>query len=93
MYNINGKVYTDATFIDEMVHNLKIILGGIVIKNSEVADANETEESISQSDIYLSIIRGNKKFELFNYTDPNSISHICMLMNLMNLMTLMNSCE
>ena len=68
MYNINGKVYTDASFVDEIVHNLKIILSGIVIKNSEIADANETEESIRQSDIYLSIIRGNRKFELFDYT-------------------------
>ena len=68
MYDINGKVYTDATFVDEMVYNIKIILGGIVVKNSETADINETEDSIRQSDIYLSIIRGNRKFELFDYT-------------------------
>ena len=68
MYDINGKVYTDVTFVDEMVHNIKLILNGIVIKNSELADTNETEESIRLSDIYLSIKRGTKTFELFDYT-------------------------
>ena len=68
MYDINGKVYTDSSFVDEIVHNAKLILNGIVVKNSEIADANETEESIFNSDIYVSIKRGNRKFELFNYT-------------------------
>ena len=68
MYDINGKVYTDASFVDEIVHNAKLILNGIVVKKSEVADASETEESIRQSDIYVSIKRGNRKFELLNYT-------------------------
>ena len=68
MYNINGKVYTDATFIDEIVHNSKLIMNGIVVKNSELADNNETEESIRLSDIYISIKKGNRVFELFDYT-------------------------
>ena len=68
MYDINGKVYTDSPFVDEIVHNAKLILNGIVIKNSEIADASETEESIRESDIYVSIKRGNRKFELLNYT-------------------------
>ena len=68
MYDINGKVYTDASFVDEIVHNAKLILNGIVIKNEELANSNETEESIRLSDIYISIIKGNKNFEIFDYT-------------------------
>ena len=75
MYNINGKVYTDATFVDEIVHNIKLILDGIVIKNQEIADANETEESIQQSDIYIALKKGNKNFNLFQY-DRELLSQI-----------------
>ena len=66
-YNINGKIYTENPMVDEMVHNAKLIMNDIVLKDSDRADECETEESIRDSDLYVSICGGSACFEMFYY--------------------------
>ena len=60
-YSIGGKIYTDHALMDEVVHSTKIILNSIVLKNSKLADLNETEESVAESDILLAIDNGSAR--------------------------------
>jgi hypothetical protein len=52
-YTVNGKVYTDHALMDEIVYNCKIILDGIVLKNSKLANYCETDKSFKMSDIFI----------------------------------------
>lgn len=52
-YTVNGKVYTDHALMDEIVYNCKIILDGIVLKNSKLANYYETDESFKMSDLFV----------------------------------------
>ena len=67
-YTVNSKVYTDHALMDEIVHNCKIILEGIVLKDSERADEYETENSLVDSEILLSINDGDIDFDFFPFT-------------------------
>ena len=53
------KVYTDHALMDEIVYNAKKILSGIILKNDASANSNETSDSISESEYYISIKSGN----------------------------------
>ena len=68
MAYVNKKVYTDHSLMDEVVYNCKIILSSIVLKNDNTADENETEESITESDYYISCKDGNMTLETFPMT-------------------------
>ena len=67
-YNINGKVYTDHPLMDEIVYNCKLILKGIVIKNDVLANDNEDESFLENTEIYMMIQEGAMTFELFPFT-------------------------
>lgn len=67
-YSDVRKRYTDTPLIDEIVYECQQILKGIVLKDEERADNNETVKSIKDFDTYNSIINGTYVFESFKYT-------------------------
>lgn len=67
-YSVNGKVYTDHPLMDEIVYNCKKILSGIVIKNDELANSYETEETIQNAEAYITIKDDQMTLELFPFT-------------------------
>ena len=50
-YNVNGKTITDYPILDEMCYICKVILKNIVIKNDVLAQAKETENSLSYAEM------------------------------------------
>lgn len=68
-YSIKDKIYTDNPMMDELIHNTKLILQGIILKDQEEADNCETADSIRESDIYVSILSGNKNWNMFHYNE------------------------
>lgn len=67
-YKVNGKTYTDHPLLDEIAYNCKIILSGIVIKNDELANEYETEDSIKNAEAYITIKDGLMTLEIFPFT-------------------------
>ena len=67
-YTAADKVYTDNPMVDELVHNIKLILQDIVVKDQQEAEDNETKESITQADVYLAILEGKVLYSEFVYT-------------------------
>ena len=70
LYSDADKVYTDSSMLDEIIHNLKLILQGIILKDLQEAEDNETTESIAQSDLYMAITDGTVLFSEFLYDGP-----------------------
>ena len=66
--NINGKIYTDHAMLDEIVYGVKQILKNIVLKNTTLADVNETEYSIEQADYLISITDDTIDINYFPFT-------------------------
>lgn len=67
------KIYTETPLIDEIVYQCKgMIMDGIILKDSEEANNNETLYSIKMSDKYSDIIEGKDRFEFWEY-DYNTI--------------------
>lgn len=66
-YKIKDKVYSDNPLLDSIVHNVKQMAEGVILKDQEEADKYETEDSIAQSAIYCAIHRGLAGFNLFAY--------------------------
>ena len=64
--NDTGKVYTDNPFVDELVYYVKKLAPGCIIKMDEQATANETLESMKESDLYISCYEGRASFILFD---------------------------
>lgn len=62
------KTVTDNPIVDELVYNGQQLIYGIVLKDQEEADNNETMESIKQSDIYMAIKENRLSFSSFTYT-------------------------
>ena len=54
--------------MDEIVYNCKLILKGIVIKNDVLANDNEDESFLENTEIYMMIQEGAMTFELFPFT-------------------------
>lgn len=67
MATVNGKVYTDHPMMDEMIYNLNIIMNQIVVKDQTKADEEETQETLDNSAVYLSIINAVDRFETFPF--------------------------
>ena len=67
-YTAADKIYTDNPMVDELVHNIKLILQGIIVKDQQEAEDNETKESISQSDVYMAILEEKVLYSEFVYT-------------------------
>ena len=68
MANVNKKVYTDHSLMDEVVYQLKIIVNSILLKNENTANENETEESITESDYFISCKNGTMELSFFPMT-------------------------
>lgn len=51
-YNADGKTFTDNPLLDEITYNCKKILSGIVIKNDVLANNSETEDSLTNAEMY-----------------------------------------
>ena len=66
-YTAADKVYTENSMLDELVHNVKLILQGIIVKDQQLAEDNETPESIAQSDVYMAIKEDKLLFTEFSY--------------------------
>ena len=64
-YSINGKVYTEHPLLDEIVYNCKLIVKDLVIKNEELGNRYESEESIANYECGLRIKDGTVKFSNF----------------------------
>ena len=59
------KVYTDNPYVDEMVYYTKKMGIDTVLKMQQVADNNETVESLKASGLYISCVEGTAIFEIF----------------------------
>lgn len=65
---LNNKVFTENPLLDEIIYNTRqIIYGGIVIKDSDLADNCETLESVKNGDLLVNINNGNIHFSNFHY--------------------------
>lgn len=84
-YTSADKIYTENPMLDELVHNVKLILQGIILKDQQEAEDNETAASIEQSDLYMAITEGKCLFSEFVY-DGN-------MMRRMNLIIIENDYE
>ena len=73
--NVNTKVYTEHSLMDEVVYQTKIILDNIVLKNAVEADANETEDSIKESDYYIACKNGTMELSFFPLTEELLIAY------------------
>ena len=69
LYTDADKVYTNSSMLDELIHNIKLILQGIILKDQNEAELNETQESIEQSDTFLAITDGTVRFSEFHYNE------------------------
>ena len=67
-YSINGKTYSSHPLMDEIIYNCKLILNGIVLKNSEKANELETVNSVENSDMFLGIMNGSVSLGFFPLT-------------------------
>ena len=59
------KIYTDNPYVDEMVYYTRLMGIDTTLKMQQVADNNETAESIRRGDLYISCIEGTAIFEVF----------------------------
>ena len=60
-----SKIYTDNPYVDEMVYYTRLMSMGTVLKMQELADNNETEESIKAAGLYISCIERTAILEIF----------------------------
>lgn len=68
MANRIERIYTETPLIDEIAYQCKcMIMEGVVLKDSDEANNNETLYSIKMADRYADIIEGNDKYELWEY--------------------------
>ncbi len=62
------KIYTDNPYVDEIVYYTKLLGLGTVLKMQDLADSNETVESLKAGGLYISCIEGNAILEQFTLT-------------------------
>lgn len=62
------KRVTDNPILDEIIYQCQNMIRGIVLKDEERANNNETLLSIQKSDLYAMVIEGKAKFPFFTYT-------------------------
>lgn len=85
------RIYTDTPLIDEIVYQIKgMIMDGIVLKDIEEANNNETLYSIKMSDKYADIVEGKDRYELWEY-DYNTIIKLPSITKDMAVMYAMNN--
>ena len=59
-------VYTDNPFVDIIVYNTKILAMGTVLKMKDVADQNETLESLQNAEQYIACMEGTYIWDIFD---------------------------
>lgn len=70
------RIFTDTPLIDEIVYQVKgMIYDGIILKDTEEANNNETVYSLKAADRYADIIEGHTVYEMYEY----SYSHLMKL--------------
>lgn len=85
------RIYTETPLIDEIVYQIKgMIMDGIVLKDIEEANNNETLYSIKMSDKYADIVEGKDKYELWEY-DYDTIIKLPSITKEMAIMYAMNN--
>lgn len=85
------RIYTETPLIDEIVYQVKgMIMEGIVLKDLDEANNNETLYSIQMSDKYADIIEGKDRYELWEY-DYDTIIQLPSITKEMALMYAMNN--
>lgn len=65
------QVYTDNPFVDIIVYNTKILALGTVLKMKNVADANETKESLENAEMYIACMEGTYIWDIFDSFSEN----------------------
>jgi len=65
---IKDKQNTSHALMDEIVYNCKLILKSIVLKDESTANANETKNSLANSEVLLSINNGTMTLDFFPLT-------------------------
>ena len=68
------KTYSDNPFIDDMLYYVKILAFGSVVKNMQLADNAENEESLKQADILIMCTENTVPYGIFNYTKEQMLS-------------------
>ena len=77
-YYVNGKTYTDHPLMDEICYYCKLILKGIVIKNDVLAAQKETQNSITNAEMYfIQHDNGNITFEQMYFTKEMLTAYGC----------------
>ena len=59
-------VYTDNPFVDIIVYKTKILAMGTVLKMKDVADQNETLESLQNAEQYMACMEGTYIWDIFD---------------------------
>lgn len=62
-YIVNGIVQTSNALMDAIVASCKVIIDGLVLKNSDLADANEV--NIEESDFFMSVTNKSARLSFF----------------------------
>ena len=87
-----NRIYTDNSLIDEIVRQCKeMILNGIVLKDEQRANDNETVDSIKKSDLYADAIEGKDMFEMYSYPYSTLIKIPYMTSSLAKIYAINNS--
>lgn len=63
------KILTENPLLDEIVWNMKKLARGVVLKDQESADHEETLETIQAGDLLIAITEHGAKFDNFIYTE------------------------
>lgn len=74
-YKLNGKAYTNHALMDEVIYNIKIILNGIILKNTRLADEYEDEDMMLQADYLLAIDNGSMALNFFPFTEDMLLAY------------------
>ena len=60
------QIYSENPYADIVVYNAKLLGIDTVLKMKDVADQNETEESLKNADLYIACMDGTAIWELFD---------------------------
>ena len=73
--SLSNKVFTDNPLLDEIVYNARQIATGIVVKDYDLANKNETKESMLNGDTLVAIGNNTISFSNFYY-DEEILEHL-----------------
>ena len=72
--SLSNKVFTDNPLLDEIVYNARQMATGIVIKDYDLANKNETKDSMLNGDTLVAIGNNTIAFSNFYY-DEEILEH------------------